>query len=399
MPDFVDVVRNVGYALDIGFWVIELDTRVVYWPKGLGRPETEAGDRGYAASPLDQVLAMVDEADLGRFRGYLADVVTADGAIRVIEVGVSATWGGHLDVRFAGRKVGSGRESRVVGLVQVVDRRKAAERLARSLGFVIEALFISVDGGVVIFDSDLKVRRLNRNALDLFGVAEADESDGSYSAAVESQIPPKVRDLLREALASSSSVSGTLTLGGLGGPRLFWRANPWGTGEGDASGIVMVVGSLRRQRIADLAEIDLRSSAPDRASAFAAVPTLPPTPPPPPGDTPADRHRALEWVRHPIVLVSIRTGEIAFANRIARELFHLPAASRWFVENVYDISGFTCDPDGLAIAAAGGHLLRLPFGARVGRMFGYDDDLLFVEYHADMLQPRVVAPAVHLAQR
>ena len=39
------------------------------------------------------------------------------------------------------------------------------------------------------------------------------------------------------------------------------------------------------------------------------------------------------------------------------------------------------DVDSLAISAAGGHVLRLRLGARVGRMLDYDADLLFVEYH------------------
>jgi hypothetical protein len=127
--------------------------------------------------------------------------------------------------------------------------------------------------------------------------------------------------------------------------------------------------------------------------------------PPPPAArhevSPDRSHRALEWVKHPIVLASLSTGEIAFANRAARELYRLPAGKRSFVENIFDLSGFTCDPDPVAIVEAGGHLLRLKLGARVGRMFDYDDDLLFIEYHADVAhphpQPRPVPTAVPVA--
>ena len=399
MTDLVDVVQKVGYALGIGYWLIELDTRIVYWPKGLGRPNGGAGDDGYHATSLDRVLAMIDEADQGQFRGFLAEILSADGADRVTEVGVTATWGGHIRVRLAGRKVGTGKGARILGLLEIVTQWKETERLAKSLGHIVEALFISSDSGIVIFDSDLKVRRLNRNALDFFAVSDADEADGNWSAAIEAKLPAKIRDLLEEAIAGSSAVSGTLSLGGLGGPRLTWRANPWGDGTGDMSGVVMVFNPQRLTRAADLAEIEVRPRPP--VAPAAAAPTLPPPPAAKTrtGEAVDQRHKALEWVKHPIVLVSITTGEIAYANRHARELFHLPAGKRCFVENLYDVSGFTCDPDPLAIVAAGGHVLRLKLGARVGRMFDYDDDLLFVEYHPDAGHPRIVPAVAHHAAR
>ena len=406
MPDLSEIIQKVGYALDIGYWLIEVETRVVYWPKGLGRPSDIPGDSGYHATSLDRILGMVDEADQGRFRGFLAEILTAEGAEREIEIGVTASWGSHAQVRLAGCKVGSGKEARIIGLLQVVTHWKDTERLARSLGHIVEALFISSDAGIVLFDAELRVSRLNRNALELFAISDADEADGNYSAAIEAKLPMKTRDLLKEAIETSSAVSGTLSLGGLGSPRLAWRANPWGDGSGDASGVVMVFERSRLTRVADLAEIELRKSRPVAAAAvaaaptaFAAAPTLPPPPAAHADEPPESRHRALEWVKHPLVLVSIATGEIAFANRHARELYHLPPAKRWFVENLYDVSGFTCDPDPLAIVAAGGHVLRLKLGARVGRMFDYDDDLLFIEYHEEVHRPRIVAPPVQHAAR
>ena len=405
MADLSEIVQQVGYALDIGYWLIELDTRTVYWPKGLGRPPEETGQRGYQASSLDRVLAMIDVDDQGRFRAFLADILSADGADRRIEVTVNATWGGRIPVRLAGRKVGSGKEARIIGLLEVITHQKETERLAKSLGHIVEALFISSDSGIVIFDGDLKVRRLNRNALDLFAVSDADEADGNYSAAIEAKLPRETRELLKEAIESSSAVSGTLSLGGLGSPRLAWRANPWGAGAGDMSGVVMVFNPKRLARAADLAEIELRPRAPaaKRPASPPEVAVVEPTLPPPPrlpAEAPDRRHRALEWVKHPIVLVSITTGEIAFANRHAREFYHLPPGKRCFVENLFDVSGFECDPDPLAIAAAGGHVLRLRLGARVGRMFEYDEDLLFVEYHAEVphAHPRAAAGPQHAAR-
>ncbi len=399
MPDLSEIIQKVGYALDIGYWLIEVDSRIVYWPKGLGRPADVPGESGYHATSLDRILTMVDDADQGRFRGFLADILTADGADRVIEIGVTASWGGHVQVRLAGCKVGAGRETRIIGLLEVVTHWKDTERLAKSLGHIVEALFISSDAGIVIFDSDLKVSRLNRNALDLFAISDADEADGNYSAAIEAKLPAKTRELLQEAIETSSAVSGTLSLGGLGAPRLTWRANPWGDGSGDTSGIVMVFGRSRLSRVADLAEVELRHGRVGAPPAFAAAPTLPPPPASRSEEPPETRHKALEWVKHPIVLVSIVTGEIAFANRHAREFYHLPMGKRWFVENLYDVSGFTCDLDPLVIVAAGGHVLRLKLGARVGRMFDYDDDLLFIEYHAEVPHPRVVTPVAQAAAR
>lgn len=400
MADLVEIIQKVGYALDIGYWLVEIDTRTVYWPKGLGRPADIGGDRGYFASPLDRITAMVDTADQGRFRAFLADILAADGHYRTIELSVNATWGARIAVRLAGSKVGVGKEARIIGLLEVITHQRETERLAKSLGHIVEALFISSDSGIVIFDQNLEVRRLNRNALDLFRISEADEAEGNYSAAIEAKLPTETRELLKEAIATSSAVSGTLSLGGLGSPRLSWRANPWGAETDDMKGVVMVFNPKRLTRAADIAEIEVRP-----AKRTAPEPTVaPPLPPPPPaavGEPPEHRHRALEWVKHPIVLVSITSGEIVYANRHARELYHLPPGKRWFVENLFDVSGFECDPDPLAIVAGGGHSLRLKLGARVGRMFDYDDDLLFIEYHADLAHPhlRAVAPAQHQAHR
>lgn len=400
MSDLVEIIQKVGYALDIGYWLIELDSRTVFWPKGLGRPKGVGGDAGYQASSLDRVMGMIDEAEHGRFRAYLADILAADGGDRATEITVTSSWGARVPVRLAGRKVGTGRETRIIGLLEVITHQRETERLAKSLGHIVEALFISSDSGIVIFDQNLEVRRLNRNALDLFRISDADEADGNYSAAIEAKLPAQTRDLLKEAIATSSAVSGTLSLGGLGGPRLTWRANPWGADTDDMKGVVMVFNPKRLTRAADLAEIEVRP-----AKRAAPEPTVaPPLPPPPPaavGEPPEHRHRALEWVKHPIVLVSITSGEIVYANRHARELYHLPPGKRWFVENLFDVSGFECDPDPLAIVAGGGHSLRLKLGARVGRMFDYDDDLLFIEYHADLAHPhlRAVAPAQHQAHR
>ena len=382
MTDVVDIVKQVGYTLDIGYWMIEIERRVAYWPKGLGRPKSEGEERGYQVAPLDKVLARVEPEDQGRFRAFLAGILSGR-TDETIELDFEATWGKRIRLRMAGRRLGHGHDAKVVGLVEVIDRWHEHERLAKSLSFIVEALFISSDSGIVLFDDQLRVRRLNRHALELFGVTDAEEASGDWAAIIEKRLPKGTRDLLLEAIENSSAVSGTLTLGGLGGPRLSWRANPWGEGVGEMSGLVMTFNAKRQIRLADLAEREARQG-PATAPAPAAAPEAPVLPPVPvvaPELDPAARHRALEWVKHPTLLVSIASGEIVFANRAARELFHLPAERRSFVENVYDLSGFTCDVDALALGAAGGNVLRLRLGARVGRMLDYDADLLFVEYH------------------
>ena len=394
MLDAVEIVKQVGYTLDIGYWLIDLERRLVYWPKGLGAPKDGSGERRYHASPLDRMIERVDPEDRGRFRAFLGRILdgATDGAI---ELTILSSWGGKSRLRLAGRRTGQGREAKVVGLVEVLDRWLEQERLAKNLSFIVEALFISSESGIVIFDSQLHVRRLNRNALDLFGVTDAEEESGDWASIIEKRLPKATRDLLVEAIESSSAVSGTLSLGGLGAPRLAWRANPWGSGSGDMSGLVMTFSAKRQVRFAELAEREaLNGKTPSDRDEATATPILPPAHVSPTGEEDEQaRHRALEWVKHPILLVSIATGEIAFANRSARELYHLPADKRSFVENVYDLSGFTCDVDALAIGVAGGHVLRLKLGARVGRMLDYDADLLFVEYHDTAPHPHPVATA------
>jgi len=391
MLDIVEIIKQVGFNLDIGYWLIDLESRTVYWPRGLGRPAGHEGERGYVVSSLDKTLAQIDEADQGHFRAFLADILKGAGDYP-IEVTHNATWGAKIRVRLAGRQLGVGKDAKIVGLVEVIDRWREAERLAKSLSFIIEALFISSDDGIVIFDNQLKIRRLNRNALDLFGITEADEERGDWSETIEEKLPRSTRDALLEAIENSVAVSGTLNLGGLGGSRLAWRANPWGSGIGEMSGLVMTVQTKAsgQGRSALAAERELLRA--EVASLHAEKPA-----PPPPVLPPAPRlastdpdghsHRALEWVKHPIVLVSISTGEVVFANRSARDHFHLPSGRRIFVENVYDLSGFACDVDPLAITSAGGVVSRLRLGARVGRMLDYDEDLLFIEYHDDIPHP------------
>lgn len=396
MVDFAEVIGRIGHALGIGWWTIDIDRRTISLPKRLGAPPGD-GDSGYATVPLDRAYAMIPEADLGRFRGFLADILQARGE-RSLDIGFDAPWGARLQLRLVGRQVGQGRDSRIVGLVEEVTHLRATERLAKSLSFIVEALFISSDSGIIIFDSHLRVRRLNRHALELFGVTDEEEAEFAWTPAIERKLPKTTRETLLEAIAGSTAVSGTLSLGGLGGPRLSWRANPWGDGGGDLAGLVMVVDAKRPPRAADLAE---RAAEKVEDSAPIVVPEADPRLPPPPTKRGGDDrgHRALEWVKHPILLVSIRTGEIAFANRAARDFFHLPGDRRSFVENVYDVSGFDCDVDALAIVAGGGHVLRLRLGARVGRMLDYDEDLLFVEYHSDVFRPRPTPVVVSHAAR
>ncbi|TBW40897.1 PAS domain-containing protein [Siculibacillus lacustris] len=404
MRSLVDVVKKVGYAVDIGYWLVDVDKRQVYLPKGLGRPhgpDDPPVETGYQVLSLERTVACVEEPDRDRFRAYLAEILQSPDCDRVVEVAWHASWGGRIHLRLAARRVGTGPGSRIVGLVEVLNRWKEAEHVARSLSFIIEALFISSDDGIIIFDAHLKVRRLNRNALELFGITEAEEDAGDWAGVIEAKLPRSTRERLIEAVGSSSAVSGILALSGLGGPRLAWRANPWGNGAEEMSGIVMVVTAKRAAREADLVELGLAPTRPAAAPAQ-VLPEPPPAPvvvPPPRESRPPSNHRALEWVKHPILLVSIETAEVIYANRAAREAFHVPADRRSFVENVCDLSGFPSDPDPLTITTAGHLLLHLKMGARVGRMFDYDDDLLFVEYHDEPRPLRIPAVvAAHAAR-
>jgi PAS domain-containing protein len=423
MRNLFEVVKKVGFAVDIGYWMVDLGKGVAYFPKGLGRPhvETEPGlEAGYQVLTMDRTLAAADPADRDRFRLWIDGFARPGDETRVIELAWHSSWGDTLQLRLAGRRVDEGEEARIVGLVEVLTRWKEAERLARSLSFIIEAMFISMDDGVVIFDSHLRVRRLNRNALDLFGLGEDDEARGDWAAQIEAMLPRSTREQLLEAIAHSSAVSGILAPNGFAGPRLSWRANPWGSSDADMSGIVMVVASKRPTRSAVHAESaalrgegiapphphhhpDPKAESPPRHRT--STESDPPHPAAAVGEATNPEtsrrhdHRALEWVKHPVLLVSIASGEIVYANRIAREVFHLPSDRRSFAQNVYDVSGFPSDPDPLSTVGAGHHLVHLKMGARVGRMFDYDDDLLFVEYHDELPHPRNPAVVAHHAAR
>jgi PAS domain-containing protein len=390
--------------------MVDVEKSTVYFPKGLGRPHHEGEapvETGYQVLSLERMVTCVDAGDRDRFRLWIDGLLASSEDTRVVELLWHASWGADIHLRLAGRMTGSGGEARIVGLVEVLSRWKESERLARSLSFIIEALFISTEDGIIIFDNRLRVRRLNRHAMELFGITEADEERGDWAEVIEAKLPRSTREQLLEAVENSVAVSGILAPAGFAGPRLAWRANPWGTGDGDMSGIVMLVAAKRPTRSAVHSEIAAAigvqpaAAAPSPAPGQSAV--VPPAPsaaaqaavrqdPSPISGGVARDHRALEWVKHPILLVSIDTAEIVYANRAARELFRLDGDRRSYAENVYDVSGFPSDPDPLSVAAAGHRLVHLKMGARVGRMFDYDDRLLFVEYHGEL--PRARNPAV-----
>ena len=401
MAELIATLQKVGYSLNLGYWLIELETRLVYWPKGLGRPDKQETDIGYHARSMDKLIGMIDEPDQKRFRGFLADILRNDGTDRVMELAYNASWGEKIQLRLAGRQVGKGKAAKIVGFVEVITHWKEATYLARSLSFIIEALFISSDGGIIIFDSSLHVRRLNRNALDLFGISDSDESSGDYAATIEAKLPLRVKNTLIDAIENTVAVSGNFSLGGLGSPRMSWRANPWGTGIGDMSGIVMVISPKRLPRVAELAENEIlsevRREVPDK-QATAQPPNIQPDESPvisAPNTATDQRHLALEWVKHPIALVSISTGEVVFANRSAREFLRISSGKRCYVENLFDLSGFNCDP--IAGIEAGGYPVSLKQGARVGRMTGYDDDILFMEYSPEIHKFRPAAGSISTA--
>mgnify|MGYP000982330180 FL=1 len=53
MSDLAEIIQSVGFALDIGYWLVEVETRTVYWPRGLGRPPGVAGATGYRSGHLE----------------------------------------------------------------------------------------------------------------------------------------------------------------------------------------------------------------------------------------------------------------------------------------------------------------------------------------------------------
>ena len=159
------------------------------------------------------MLTQIDAEDQGRFRAFLADILKGRPD-RTIEITHNASWGGRVRLRLGGKQVGHGRDSKIIGLVEVIDRWREAEKLAKSMGFVVEALFISSEAGIILFDNQLKIRRLNRNAMVLFGLTDADEERGDWAELIEERLPKPMRDTLFEAIENSAAVSGTLSTTG-----------------------------------------------------------------------------------------------------------------------------------------------------------------------------------------
>lgn len=401
MPDAFEIFDPNLHHDAVGCWIVDLERRLVYWPKGLGSAEAGAIEWGLHAIPLDRAMRNVDAADRETVRRFFADIL-ARRPVDAIEFTQRTSWGVEMRLHMDGRRIGSGSDTRVVGFVKVIHGHRHHERLAESLRGVVEALFSTVTCGLVVMDETLAIRNANRNALELFGaMAGPDEVHDDWMDVIEAAWPASARRRLLSVIADAAPASGTFSLGGLGGKRMSWRAMPWRGVTGEVTGLVVAVDCRRFIRSADLAErmtlmmngrpVGLSDVA-DRDEAEEPEAELAPR-----GrdDTAAAHHAVLEWVKNPILLISIGSGEVVFANRAARELFRLTVDSRAFAANLPELSGFGTALDGEV--SVDGTLLHLMLGARVGRMVDYDPDLLFVEYH-DLPLPHA-HPAAAVAAR
>lgn len=392
MREDLELFDPQNHRAGVGCWVVDLERRLVYWPKGLGDVAADKVEWGLHAIPLDRAMAQVDASDRDTVRRFIADMAARRPA-DAIEFTQHTSWGTDVRLHMDGRRIGSGADARIVGFVKVIHSRRHHERLAESLRGVLEALFSTVTCGLVVMDEHLTVCNANRHALELFGaITVHHELRHDWTGHIEALWPEPARRRLREAVTTGAPVAGAFSLGGLGGKRMSWRATPWQSVTGEVTGLVVAIDCRRFIRSADLAErmtLMMGGRAIDLSDVADPVDDDEPEVAAPPrrDDAAAAHHAVLEWVKHPILLISIASGEVVFANRSARDLFQLATADRAFAANLPELSGFGTPID--EDAPPDGMLVHLMLGARVGRMVDYDSDLLFVEYH-DLPHPHAL---------
>lgn len=343
---------EAALALDIGSWTIDFNREAVHWPLGLG---LENAKKRYVWSPLSEVADLYAEADRVRFLAYLQDLLRHPGQDRAIDLFAKMPGGGHVGLRLSGRALLSAERSVAFGVVQCIDKLREAETLAKGVSGILEAVFLATDAGVLVFDDHVRIRRINPAALRLFDVDPGEGPRNRAMAAVQALLPAELVEELAHCVHHRAAASGTINLAGAAKP-LLWRVNPYGRGENGLNGVVLLM-----------------------------------TPPPPPPPLPRpDRQagpaegdgmalRILEDLRDPVVVVSMKTARVRFANQQGRNLLRMQDGHQYHVNNLYEVTRHMTryQPPRDQIR----HLpVKLPGGARVTRMTEADDELLVFEY-------------------
>lgn len=345
MPIRQDIFGDVGLALDIGHWLVDLQKMRIRWPVGIGM---KARKRIYAWTSFEKVVASYAEHERMRFMAYVEDLVRNPGEDRILRVSIKGTDTEDIPLRLSGRYVKVDGLAYIYGIVVATGHGLELESQAHSLSLVLDAVFYGSENGMVVFDDMLRITRANREAIEVLGVRNIDVPQRAIFAEMETRIPHDIRDHMMAALRQRATVSGIFR-SQVTQFSYRWRATPWGKGAMGSRGVVVV---FNRQ--------------PVETSTTGAVADV-------------SRLEVLEHVHIPVVVLKPSTAEIRFANQAARNTFHMKSDSKHYVRNLVDLCGRAVPPEAYEEVRRGGQFVNLKMGARLSKVDSVGEDLL-VEY-------------------
>lgn len=343
MPLRQEIFRDVGLPLGIGQWFVDLQKMQLYWPRGIA---SQSAIVIYSWASFNEVVDRHFSENRSRFMGFIAQVVRSPNEDHTITIQARNLQNELVPLKLSARSVRDSDGAYIYGLMQTTRHSLELENQAHSLSLILDAVFSAVDGGMIVFDDQLRVRRANRKAIALLGITDLDRQPVDIFADVEARSPQEITSQLAEALRQRASVSGVYQP-----PRTreayHWRGTPWGrTGIG-ARGVVAI---FSRQ------EESTTTTA-----------------------TKLDRYGVLEHIHTPVVIVQLGTAEVCYANLAARTSLQLDGAQKYFVRNLVELCGRAVPPVAYEQIRRGAQFVNLRSGARVSKLQGQPDALL-VEY-------------------
>lgn len=336
------VYREVGLALGIGQWLVDLQKMRLYWPRGIASGIAEVA---YTWASFEDVVERHFSDNRARFMTYIEDLVRHPGEDRTLSIYARNLNGDMVPLRLSARSVRDQGEAYIYGILNAGSHSVELEGQAHDLSLILDAVFYAAEGGMVVFDAGLAVRRANRKALAALGVNALDRAQAEVFADLEARTPPEIRSRLVDALRQRATVSGQYRTP-LSRNLYRWRATPFGKAEMGARGIVVF-----------FTPIEAVEEAPAAAT----------------------RHAVLQHVHVPVMVLKPGTGEISFANPAARSAFNLKSNGKHFVRNLVELCGRAVPPEAYDEVRRGGQFVNLRLGARVAKLDGPPEELL-VEY-------------------
>jgi PAS domain-containing protein len=223
----------------------------------------------------------------------------------------------------------------------------------------------SVQSGVVVIDGQGHVRKANRRALGLVGLAPLEGEEAAAFGALTARLPMPLLRQLREAQTARTASSGALADAEHLVEPITWVASPWGRG-----GMVLVLRTIGPGAVPETTSQSSTGSAsapqPDQNALV--------------GGAMARARTLLDYVHHPCLVIQSRDASIDYANKAAREKLGLKPGLRTHINNLFEISGRHAPRHTYVTSERVTAIATLPMGARVTRMVDIDPDLLFVEY-------------------